>query len=459
MTAIVTNNFRLNAAKKFVSDVRNEYPEFYDNDAYTTPDNQNAYYLFVGRSEEWDDDTNPDNPYDNTYSYRTDAWQRMTALKQLTSGDITFAVQRYQWILGTSYDEYDDRDDALNTKKYYVISDNNNVYLCLKSGGTSTKNPDVGTTENGIIDFRSDDGYIWKYLFTVSSIDSTKFLTSAFIPVKYIESAPGDGADTATVDQYNVQQNAVDGAIYNIVVTARGSGYDSGNPPTITIEGNGTGAAGTVVVDENGQVEGITMTNFGSGYDYARVVFSSGAATARPVVGPKGGFGADPRNDLKSHYVTLNTSLVYAEGGGDFIVGNDFRQIGVIRNPYNYNTTTVSTAETLSATKKITLVDTSGSFTADQVIEGTDSGAKAIVDHYDSAAGVIRYHQTDETGYEPFTTDDEIADEGDTSGVAVDSLSNPEVEPFSGEVVFLENRTPVNRQSDQIETIKLVLEF
>lgn len=444
MTAIISNNFRLNAAKEMVDDAVNT----------------SSYYLFVGRSEQWATDSTPDVPYDNTFSYHTDAWQKMTAMKEITDTDITFGVPRYQWISGTTYSEYDDRDSTLATKPFYVISDNNNVYVCLKSGGISTQNPDTaGIQTNGVIDFTGSDGYIWKYLFTVSTDDSNKFLTSAFIPVRYIESQPAVGADTALTNQWDVQQNAVDGAVYNIKVSNGGSGYTSA--PTVAITGDGASLAGTATVS-GGIVTGISVTNAGSGYNQVAVTLSGGGgsgATAYGVISPKGGFGADPREDLKSHYVTLNVRLVYADGQGDFIVGNDFRQIGIIRNPYNYGTTTVATAETLSATKSLDIA-VGGSFTNDGVIEGTVTGAKAIVDSYDAVNGIIRYHQTEATGYVDFSTSDFVRKQGDAgAGQDVTAINSPEVEPYSGQVIFLENRTPVNRASDQIETIKLVLEF
>ncbi len=444
MTAIVTTQFRLNAAKKLVDDVINN----------------SSYYLFIGRSEEWDSETSPDVPYDNTYSYNTDAWQRMTALKQITDTDVVYATPRYQWISGTTYAEYDDRDANLASKAYYVISDNNNVYLCLKSGGISTKNPDIaGVQTNGIIDYSSADGYIWKYLYTVSTDDSNKFLTSAFIPVRYLESDPGVSADAALRNQWDVQQNAVSGAIYNIKVSSSGTGYTSA--PTIQIEGNGTGATATATVS-GGAITKITVTNAGSGYTQAKIKISGGGGTgavAHAVMSPTNGFGADPRQDLRAHYATINVRLVYDDGQGDFIVGNDFRQIGVVRNPYNYGTTTVSTAETLSATYSLD-VQLGGTFPADSTIEGTVTGAKGIVDAYDAVNGIIRYHHTEDTGFIQFTAADNVRVVGDTgSGQDITAVHTPEVQPYSGEVIFLENRTAVNRASDQIETIKLVLEF
>lgn len=443
MTAIITNNFRLNAAKEFVDDV----------------ENNSSYYLFIGKSEPWATDTSPDVPYDNTYT-STDAWLTMQAMKEITENDIIFAAPRYQWVSGTTYVEYDDRDANLDGKQYYVISDNNNVYLCLKSGGISTKNPDIaGVTTSGVIDYTGDDGYIWKYLFTVSTEDSNKFLTSAFIPVRYIATNPGVGADSALLNQYDVQQNAVDGAIYNIKIIGGGTGFTS--TPTVTIEGDGTNAAATATVTA-GVVTAITVTNAGSGYNYAKVTISGGGgsgATAYAVLSPKGGFGADSRNDLRAHYVGINSRLIYADGGGDFVIGNDFRQIGIIRNPFNFGTTTVATAETLSATKSLE-VAVGETFTVDTVIEGTSTGAKGVVVSYDAVNGIIRYHQTEETGFTEFTTSDSVRLEGSTgSGATVNAVNDPEVEPYSGEIIFIENRTPVNRAGDQIETIKLVLEF
>jgi hypothetical protein len=36
---------------------------------------------------------------------------------------------------------------------------------------------------------------------------------------------------------------------------------------------------------------------------------------------------------------------------------------------------------------------------------------------------------------------------------------DPEVQPFTGEVLFLENRAPINRSASQIEDIKVIIEF
>lgn len=443
MTAIVTNKFRLNQTAQFVNDVVND----------------SNYYLFIGRSEAWPDDNVPDVPYDNEYSTVHQPWQAMTAMKTVAPTDIKYASPRYDWS-AREFAEYDSHDSTLDSKEYFVLSETYNVYICLKAGpGVSTKNPDNdGVTTNGVIDYTAVDGYIWKYLFTIPTESATKFLTTAFIPVDYLTADPGVGADTALRNQWDVQQNAVDGAFYNVKISAGGTGYTS--TPTVTIEGDGTGATATAEVTA-GVVTNINVTA-GSGYTKAIVSITGGGgsgATGYVVLPPKGGFGADPRNDLRSHYVTLNIRLVYDDGNGDFIVGNDFRQIGLLRNPYNYGTTTVATADTLAATNSMDIA-IGGSFPVDSVIVGSVTGAKGIVDHYDSTNGIIRYHQIESTGYTDFTTSDYIKVDGEAgSGQDCTAVNNPEVEPYSGDIIFLENRSPINRAGDQIETIKLVLEF
>ncbi len=454
MAAIVTQNFRLRAAKQFVADIELA---------------ANNYYLFVGRSAPWADDTTPDVPFDNTHSHTTDVWQHMTSMKKLVNTDFQFAAPRYQWISGTTYVEYDDRDTTLEAKKFYVITDNLHVMICLKAGpGASTTNPDnTGVKVAGVIDHTSSDGYIWKYLYTLSTTASTKFLTSAFIPMTNLTADPGAASAQALQDQFAVKSAAVDGAIFNVKVIAGGTGYAASDNFTVTITGDGTGAT---VVDANVTVAGGVITKLlvsapGTGYTKAKVVITSdgsgSGATARAVIGPLGGFGKDPRVDLRGHYITINQSLTGNEND-TFITGNDFRQLGLIRNPYNFGTTVVASAASLIATKTLTLSGppAAGEFLNDSTIVGSSSGALGIIDDYDATNGILYYHQNETSGFTTFTVSDNVKISGSSNTARnVTAVGNPGVADGSGEIIFLENRTAVNRADDQIETVKLVLEF
>lgn len=76
--------------------------------------------------------------------------------------------------------------------------------------------------------------------------------------------------------------------VFELQVTAGGSGYDFENPPTVSFTGGGgSGAAATVIVSPEGVVIGLELTNEGTGYTSApTVVFSSGAAAATAIIQP-----------------------------------------------------------------------------------------------------------------------------------------------------------------------------
>jgi hypothetical protein len=506
MAAIITSKFRLDTTNKFVSSL-----------------GDNQFYMALGRPNAWTpSDTVPDTPYENDYTSNT-LWENMFAMKRVDAIDIVHCSPRNLWVSGTTYAEYDDQDTNIEGKVYHVISDNNNVYICLKAGsGASSTNPDnTGVQQSGVIDHSGSDGYIWKYMFTVPTSDVTKFLTSSFYPTRRLKEQPTVGSDTALINQWSVQTNAVDGAIYNMKITAAGTGYTSA--PTLTIEGDGSSATATATVSA-GAITGITMTNVGTGYTHATVTVTGGAGSngaIRPVISPIGGFGADPTNDLRSHYITINTTFTGDESG-TIPDGNDFRQISVIKNPIEKanETATLSTANsmvvgnfykiltlgtsteahwttagasdnTVGAVFKAIATTSSGSgtiaqiaegsayntckklevalgetFPADQIIEGHTSGdnglnrAKGQVVEYDSTNGIIWYTQNETTGFGTFLETHFVREDG-TAGAGEDitAVVAPLINHHSGDVMFVENRTATSRASGQVETVRLVIAF
>jgi hypothetical protein len=502
MAAIITSKFRLDTTNKFLASLED-----------------NQFYMALGRPNAWTDDTVPTTPYENDYTSNT-LWENMFAMKKIASTDIIHCSPRNLWVSGTTYVEYDDQDTNIESKVYHVISDNNNVYMCLKAGsGTSSTNPDVtGVQTSGVINHSATDGYIWKYMYTVPTSDVTKFLTSSFIPTRRIKSSPAVGSDTALINQWSVQTNAVDGAIYNMKITTAGTGYTSA--PTLTIEGDGSSATATATVS-GGAITGITMTNVGTGYTHATVTVTGGAGSngaIRPVIGPPGGFGKDATNDLRSHYITINTTFTGDESA-TIPDSNDFRQLAIIKNPieqanetatlsatgsmvvgnfYKILTLGTSTAahwttagasdNTVGAVFKSIATTSSGSgtiaqiaeanaynvckklvvatgvtFTADQIIEGHTSGtvgAKGQVVEYDSANGIIWYNQNESTGFGTFLDTHYIRGDGTSiAGQDVTSVTVPLINHHSGDVMFVENRTATTRASGQVETVRLVIAF
>jgi hypothetical protein len=279
---------------------------------------------------------------------------------------------------------------------------------------------------------------------------------------------PGAASAQALQDQFATKSAAVDGAIFNVKVITGGTVYSASDTFTVTITGDGTGAT---VVDANVTVAGgvitkLLVTTPGTGYTKAKVVITSdgsgSGATARAIIGPVGGFGNDPRVDLRGHYITINQSLTGNEND-TFITGNDFRQLGLIRNPYNFGTTVVASAASFSTLKTLTLSGppAAGEFLNDSIIVGSTAAAPlGIIDDYDATNGIVYYHQNETTGFTDWTVTDNVKIQGSSNTARdITAVGNPGVADGSGEIIFVENRTAVNRADDQIETVKLVLEF
>jgi len=463
MAAIITSKFRIHNAQSF--------REGFSEAAATN------MYLGIGRPQGWTNDNSPDTPTDTVaeeYYY----WDDMLALKRIQSSDVSHAVPRRNWTSGQYYDIY--RHDYNGTTagvnltsgsgttpatlfdaNFFVVTDEYNVYKCLdnRNAANSVIASTVKPTGNSTSAITTADGYVWKYLYTISPADVIKFVSTDFIPVKTLASNPG--STDAYYDQWLVQDAAVDGAINSILVTAGGTSYASA--PTITITGDGTGATATATIDAgSGRVTAITITNAGSGYTFANVGISGGggaSATATAIITPKGGHGADPIEELGGFYVIMNVRLEYGDGSGDFPVDNDYRRIMIIRDPYNFGTTTVSTSTTLKATRELTVSGVSGTFTQDEVITGTTSGAKGRITTVSGTT--IRYIQlrTDNTTGAAFSLTETITGGTSSATGTVATKTNPEVQSDSGDVIYVENRRPINRADDQIEDIKIIVEM
>ena len=250
------------------------------------------------------------------------------------------------------------------------------------------------------------------------------------------------------------------------VVTKGGSGYTSA--PTVTIEGNGTNAK-AVATAVGGAVTKITVKDssdnsiaFGSGYTRASVKITGGggdSAEARPIIGPPNGLGADPRDDLKSGAIMFNAKPTGTENG-DFIVGNDFRQVVLLKNVLQHDSSGVFTGETGFGLKKLTLTSVNdGPFVDDLIIEGGTSGAKAFIDDVDSNGVFI--HQSEYTGFADFDSGETISivEGGGSTTATVQNILAPEFDPLSGELLYIDNRAAVIRSTEQTEDLKIVIQL
>ena len=410
--------------------------------------------------------------------------------------------------------------------KYYLINSQYEVFKCLyngqnpanPSGQPVTNEPKTtpaagqGSYNNGI--FTEDpaaNGYIWKYMYTIPTDDVLRFLSTDFMPIVL----PSNASRQATEAIATGAPNAI-----NVVLIENAGTNLTNGVYYAPIVGDGTGGIVEITILA-GQLDSVTVTTSGSGYTYATVPLQTGLVNGDPgwtgapvglytdaalttsatvpanatgalevVLPPQGGHGSNFEEELNAKRVMTNIRLTYAEGSGDFPVDNDFRRIGIIRDPYAAGGTTYATAPTLSGVYAVKVNGATADYVADEVISQTAAAggtAYGTVVSWErdsgnagpGGAGVLKYIQTpslhtDAGVVRPFeNSGNAISGAQSLASGTVDGTNNdqlvgvtfgsglatPEIANNSGEIIYVENRRLITRAADQIEDIKLVIEF
>ena len=440
-------------------------------------DASNKYYAAISRSEAWNDSDVSPTPL-RTKSEENKFRNSMQSIKLIS--DVSLVIPRYNWSSGTFYSAYDDTQVGQPTNAYYVINANQQVYMVLRASvsatGTavaSTVEPTGNTTGTP---FKTSDGYVWKFMYSISAVDANKFQSANFIPVKSIPFT-NINSSVAEVEQKAIQDAAIHGQIIGYGIESAGAGY--GSAPTLTVRGNGSNAAATATIS-GGQVvkvevadssdASLKVANFGSGYDFANVEVSGGSpskpAKIRPILATNGGLGHDATIDFKASAIMFNAKPSGTETL-DFIIGQDFRQVGLLKNPQTDSAghggngvSTAFTASTGRALKGLNFSAVNVAFGEDKTILGVTSGAKAFVDK-DSGNSVF-YHQNEDTGFRSFQGGETVNETDGTGTGVLDSAgafeTTFEVNPHTGELLYIDNRSAVTRSADQTEDIKIVIQ-
>lgn len=242
-------------------------------------------------------------------------------------------------------------------------------------------------------------------------------------------------------------------------------------PRIVVSGGGGTGLIARAYTNA-GAISKVEVVEPGSGYRFADAITLevrdsiSGAthgtgAEIRAVISPIGGHGKNPVEELGGYYTITNVKLDYNET--DFITKNDYRITGIVSGVCDFNTTTLSTANTLRATKILVCsgLNSGGSFDEDEEILGGTSGAKAIVVESNEPGGAvanIQIVQNSDTGFTAFTAGETITGQVSGATATLGSITNPEIALYQGRIIHVEQRRPLMRDPEQYEDSKIVIE-
>jgi hypothetical protein len=477
----------------------------------------------------------PPVPLDNQKE-KFDLYDDIIAAKRITADFARAVIRRYNWdlVANPKFDMWKPDYSAtpgsggqvgkqsatgatsIGDAKFYVINTQYEVFKCLyngqnpanPTGQNATNEPKTtpsagqGSYAAGIFTEEAGNaGYVWKYMYTIPTNDVLRFLSTDFMPIV---------ASTDTTRQAT-EAAAVNGAVNAVLIEAAGANLPNGTHYAPII-GDGTGGKVSVVVN-TGSLVSVSVVAAGSGYTYASVplktgtgsgataygLFSDSALTSSVTVGstatgalegvisPQGGHGADMELELNAKRVMTNIRLTYAEGSGDFPVDNDFRRIGILKDPYTYGTSSFATVDTVNGLYAVKIDGATSDFQADETITQTVTGGVAkgtvvswTLDSGSTTDGVLKYIQSpdfhkdsgkvrafESNGANAITGAISLAsgtvDTANNSTVLgvtfANGLANPEIAANSGDMIYVENRRLITRAPDQIEDIKLVIEF
>lgn len=471
------------------------------------------YYAAFARYTPWADEGNPDAlEYSEREIFRVQ--KELLLGKRLSVTDTAFMIKKRFWSSNTVFTQYDHRVDLRN-KDFYVLNSANNVYKCLFNnyGANSTVEPTTVSTEP----FTTvGDGYIWKYMFTLTSASDQKFSSDAYFPIVANTSVIGSavpGAIHAVLieesgTQYVVEEGTVQEVVSNTMFRIQSSASSSNNfyvnsaatiiggtgeggqsiitgyhinslgkfvttasnlgvdptsqysiGPRLTANGNGTDFVAYVseVNDTTGAIESAIVLNPGSGYDYVDefkvTSFSGSGARLVPILSPTGGHGSQPAEELLCDLLGISVQVANNEGT---TIPDDvsFRTAVLILNPKTFNDpNTDYTANTFNALYELSLTGATGSFTVGERVRGLTSAASGQV--ASANASLVRLSAVQGT----FATSEVIQGANGLVTATTTAINNPDINPTSGKVLFISNVLKVDRAADKTENLKMYARF
>lgn len=425
--------------------------------------NLNSLYFFLAKVDPWADENNPPEP-EQSQRYIKQTFKNMFVAKKITSNDVSPVIERKDWTTGTIYDFYDDTVDMLETdangylvKNFYVRNKYDQVFKCLwnNDGGASTVEPyfEPGTYSSTNI-FQGADGYKWKFMYVIDSGLKIRFLDSQWMPVPIGANTPNPLVTSSGA-----------GSIDTINVINGGSSYDPANSAiTVTITGDGTGAAATIGVNEvaNGVITDVIVTAAGRNYTYANVAVTSAVGSNVQLSicpSPVGGHGFDAKSELGCSHTMFSIEFNGTENN-IVPVDIDFHQVGIVVNPttvqYSPNPANGTIYKT---TTDFVLAPGFGVFAEDEIVFQGASLAEATftgtVLSFDTSTNVLRLINTVGTP----VTNALVTGNTSTTVRTLFGFSTPNFVLQSGYIYYIENRSGIERSTDGIEQFKIVLGY
>jgi hypothetical protein len=487
---------------------------FMDNFIKDLDANNTGYYVFVGKYDEWEDEETPPLPDLSIQKSDFDVRSNILFGKKLSSNDTAKLIRNIVWTSNTVYDMYDHRDPNLFDKDFYVTNSSDNIYKCLFNNNEQPSIFEPSNISNTVVE--TADGYIWKYMFTMSSEDMNKFSVGGLIPITpntNIESSAVGGTieviivnkgglnyevfNTGTIQTvvsntiFRIENSAsvsngfyTNSAIYietgsgagsiseivnyvsntsgKFVTTAGALALDTSSQyiisPRVIVDGDGSGVLAYSTVDlDQGVIDKIFVQNTGSNYTFADIQIVANTihgtgAEAEAIISPLTGHGADPANELGSNILGVTVNFIETESNTIPSLIS-FRQAGIVKDIKEYDSNDLYELSTFNNTVIFDISYVASTpFSEGEIINGFTSGATAEVINSSLSKCMVMM----KSAADFINGEQVISGENGIQGT-ITNIVGRDINKYSGEILYYTNFPALTRQENSSETIKLIL--
>ena len=263
----------------------------------------------------------------------------------------------------------------------------------------------------------------------------------------------------------------------------------------------GDGSGGEVsITTTNGEITSVVVTSGGKGYTYGIVNLNSSSGTGAkliPIIPPSKGHGYDIYKELGTDKV-----LIYArfdDSTKDFPTDTKFAQVGILKNPETFSGVGITfTGGNFSSLYSIGITTSISINVGDKITQNQGNGliAEGYVASFDTETKILKYYQDRSLSFGnnvdqsqtsiaknivSFNSSSQISIDGNSATVDTtlnntstinlgnklinlgveftNGLANPEINKKTGDIIYIDNRPEVQRDSRQKEDVKIILEF
>lgn len=502
MTARTTTSFSLFQAKAFLSYFRNL-------------GSGESLYAFTSNPIPIDEDENNDivipNPTIIPQFAKKAVYDFALTAKKIEPNSASLCTKRIDWMSGQIYTPYrNDINVVRHDEEFYVMKESVtngvrflNVYKCLYAPFDTDNGITLPSTSppesRDLTPFITNDGYIWKYMYSISPFQESSFLTREFMPVPDVQEDLDLDDLIEGTQNYQLQTaivNAAQGTIYSSTVIDGGSGLADGVWP-LEVHNGTTLSSPSQPYKANafvsqGVVRHIELVQAGIGYTGSVSLRMPAVAITSSSILPQLtadisqglGHGTDIPQELGANFIVVNTRKYYSEDDevGTAVTRNDFRTISIVRNPIDERTGGIANDDFYDMTYKMTVSTGIEGISEDSHIvkvtaEAEGQRKQALVVGVGTASdgfqdgtlisciprGALYPDGTYDPSMQPVVGEyfrlDVTADQVPLRSDLIQQFERPFLMPYSGEVLQLENRKPLNRIVGQLESFSFVFAF